>query len=95
MNSHPEARPVWRGRAGLELDPWGGRPLRPYGALDVELEEGGTHGVRWTAQAGLWLFEARERPVRLALELMTGPSAMGQFSDRRTRRLALGLFWNP
>ncbi len=94
-NSHPEEDTVWRGRAGVELDPYDGASWRPYGALDAELEEASVHGPRWTARAGIGLPAVRDRPLRLALELMAGPSAMGQFSDRETRRIAVGLFWSP
>lgn len=95
VNSHPEEGSVWRGRAGVELDPSAGALWHPYGALDVELEEGGDHGPRWTVQLGLWLPAALDRPLRLALQLMTGPAAMGQFARRATRRVGLGLLWNP
>jgi hypothetical protein len=95
VNSHPEETSVWRGRAGLEVDPSGGGPWRPYGALDMEIEDASARGPRWTAQVGIWLPGARGRPLRLALELMTGPAAMGQFARSETRQLALGLLWNP
>ena len=95
VNSHPEAEDLWRLRGGVELDPSRGRPWRPYAAVDVEREEDGSHGWRATAQLGLWLLPVNGRLLRLAVEFMEGPSAMGQFTDRRTRRLGLGLFWNP
>lgn len=95
VNSHPEEGTVWRGRVGVELDPSGGALWHPYGALDVELEESSAHGARWTAQAGIWLPEVDGRPLRLDLELMAGPAAMGQLTRRETRRVALGLLWNP
>ncbi len=95
LNSHPEESRVWRGRAGLEVDPWAGDPWRPFAALDVELEEGAAHGPRTTLQAGVWLPRASGRPLRLALELMSGPSPMGQFTRHETRRAALRLHWNP
>lgn len=94
-NSHPEERALWRGRAGLELDPYHGALWRPYGTLDVELEEGNARGPRWTARTGIWLPTVHGRPLRLGLELMVGPSAMGQFAHRSTRRLGLGLYWTP
>ncbi len=95
LNSHPEESRRWRGRAGLELDPWEGALWRPFAAVDLELEEGTAHGPRTTVQAGLWLPRANDRPLRLAVELISGPSAMGQFTRYRTRRAALGLHWNP
>jgi hypothetical protein len=94
-NSHPEEGTVWRGRAGVELDPYHGGLWRPFGALDVELEDGSHQGARWTGQAGIWMPRVQGRPLRLALEAATGPSAMGQFYRRETGRVGLGLFWNP
>lgn len=94
-NSHPEEGTVWRGHAGFELDPSEGRPWRPWAALDVELEEASEHGARWTAQAGIWLPPVHARPVRLLVEAMAGPSAMGQLARHETRQVALGLAWNP
>ena len=79
----------------FELDPFARTLWRPYAALDVEVEEGSGHGPRWTAQVGIWLPPVRGRPFRLALEVMDGPSALGQFTRREVRRLGLGLFWNP
>lgn len=94
VNSHPEETALWRGRAGLEVDPAHGRLWRPFGALDVEVEEG-RPGSRWTAQAGVWLPRVHGRPLRLALEILHGPSPLGQFHRTETRRVALGLHWNP
>jgi hypothetical protein len=95
MNSHPEQRSLWRGRGGFEMDPSAGDLWAPYIAVDVELEEGSPHGPRYNAQAGVWLPRAHDRPLRLALEWTSGPSPMGQFTFRDTRRVSLGLFWNP
>jgi len=94
-NSHPEEGVVYRGRMGVELDPFGGERWRPYVALDAEREAGAKLGSRMTAQSGIWLPRVQGQPLRLALEFMQGPSAMGQFTQRTTRRVALGLFWNP
>ncbi len=95
VNSHPEESSVWRLRGGLELDPARGQLWSPFAALDVELEEVSLHGARWAGQAGVWLPPVHGRPLRLAVEAMAGPSAMGQLTRRYTRRLGLGLFWNP
>lgn len=95
LNSHPESRALWRLRGGMEVDPGIRRPWRPYGALDLEREDGNPIGWRATLHLGLWLPPVQHRPLRLALERMTGPSPMGQFVNRETRRVGLGLFWNP
>ncbi|MBT4097918.1 MAG: DUF1207 domain-containing protein [Gemmatimonadetes bacterium] len=95
LNSHPEEKVVRRVRAGLEIDPSGGERWKPYGAVDVELEEGSRRGARVTGQLGIWLPQVEGRPLRLAVELLQGPSAMGQFSTKSTRRMAVGLLWNP
>lgn len=95
LNSHPESRATWRLRGGMEVDPGVRRPWRPYGALDIEREDGNAVGWRTTLQLGLWLPPVNRRPLRLAVERLTGPSPMGQFVNRETSRVGLGLFWNP
>jgi hypothetical protein len=95
VNSHPEGGSVWRARAGFEIDPSRGMLWQPYGGLDAEFEEGSDHGVRIVTQIGIWLPPVQGRPLRLALEIIDGPSVMGQFTRRATRRVALGLLWNP
>jgi hypothetical protein len=94
-NSHPEDGTVWRARLGAEADPGRGRPWTPFAAADFEREDGNPHGWRTTAQVGLWLLPVGGRPVRLAVELGAGPSPMGQFTRRETRRIAFGLYWDP
>lgn len=46
-------------------------------------------------EEGIWLPAAQRRPLRLVLEIMAGPSPMGQFSHREARRVALGLSLSP
>ncbi len=95
-NSPPEEGVVWRARAGAELDPSHGVPWRLYGALDAEIEaDGSADGVRLNGQVGIWLPRVQTRPLRLVLELMSGPSALGQFTTHDTGRVAIGLIWNP
>lgn len=95
VNSHPEGGSIWRLRAGFEADPARGGLWKPYGGLDAEFEGGSDQGVRITAQIGVWLPPVQGRPLRLALEVIDGPSVMGQFTRSATRRIALGLLWTP
>jgi hypothetical protein len=95
INSHPEGEAVWRLRGGLEIDPGRGTRWTPFAAVDLEREEHSGHGWRVSGQVGLWLLPVNGRPLRAAIEGVRGPSAMGQFSGELTRRVALGLYWNP
>ena len=95
INSHPEERGLWEGRAGLELDPSEGGLWQPFLTADVHVEEGTDWAPRVTLRTGIWLPEINRRPVRLALELITGPSPLGQFRDRDTGRVGVGLAWSP
>jgi hypothetical protein len=63
--------------------------------VDLQLEQDLGWDPRLAAQAGIWLPPAQGRPIRLALELLTGPSPMGQFHGRPTTHVALMLLWNP
>ncbi|MDX1673787.1 MAG: DUF1207 domain-containing protein [Longimicrobiales bacterium] len=95
VNSHPEERGLWEARAGVELDPSDGGLWQPFLTADVHVEEGTGWYPRVTLQAGIWLPEVSQRPVRLALELITGPSPMGQFRDGDAGRIAARLAWSP
>lgn len=95
VNSHPEEGMVWRMRTGVEIDPSSRALWQPYAALDAEVEDGSAHGVRFVAQAGIWLPRVQGRPLRMAVEMIGGPSPMGQFTTRDTRQVSIGLLWNP
>ena len=95
VNSHPEERGLWEARAGVEIDPSDGGLWHPFLTADVHVEEGVDWDPRVTLQAGIWLPEVNRRPVRLTVQATMGPSALGQFRDRETGRVAVGLAWNP
>ncbi len=95
VNSHPEERPLWEARAGVEVDPARGALWRPFLTLDVHAEEGTDWRPRYTAQTGIWLPEAHGRPVRLAVQGYVGPSPLGQFRDRDGGRIGVALSWSP
>lgn len=94
-NVHPEAARRWRVRGGVEVDPSRGGLWRPYLAADAQLDQDEGWDPRLAAQLGVWLPAVHRRPLRLALELLQGPSPMGQFHGRPTGQLALALIWNP
>lgn len=95
VNSHPEEEWLWEGRGGIEYDPHHGRMWRPFLTADIHVEEGTGWEPRVTLETGLWMPRIRTRPLRLALELLHGPSPMGQFREHRAGQVALGLSWNP
>ncbi|NIM50133.1 MAG: DUF1207 domain-containing protein [Gemmatimonadales bacterium] len=68
-------------------------PLRPYAAADVQLEQDNDWEPRLNLQAGLRFLPFNgQRGVRIAIELLTGPSPQGQFHGDRTAFIALGMF---
>ncbi len=95
VNSHPEERGLWGAHGGVELDPSHRRIWGPFAAADLQMEEGADWEPRVAVQAGLWLPAVNRRPLRVALELIAGPSPLGQFNGRTTRQLGLALLWNP
>jgi hypothetical protein len=95
VNAHPVRSHGSHVRAGVEVDPGQRAPWRVFAAADIQAEGAGTVLSRLSAQAGLWLPHPSDRPLRLALDLTTGRSAMGQFHGLHATQLALGLLWNP
>jgi hypothetical protein len=95
-NVHPEDSGPWTLRLGAETSPpRDDHPLLPYVALDVQLEEDNGWDPRFTLQAGVWLpTVAGRRAIRLGLDLLTGPTPLGQFQGQHVKQLALGLFGN-
>jgi hypothetical protein len=93
-NSHPDRTTHWRLRGGSELE-FDVRGKGPYLALDVQFDEGADWRATTTFQAGLWVQPGEGRPLRVALEVITGATPMGQFYGESTTQLALGLLWNP
>ncbi|UCF41775.1 MAG: hypothetical protein JSW43_05475, partial [Gemmatimonadota bacterium] len=64
-------------------------------AIDAQLEQDTSWDPRLTLQTGVWLPRlAGRRAIRLSLELLTGPTPLGQFQGLHTTQLALGLFGN-
>jgi hypothetical protein len=95
VNAHPVRSHGSHVRVGLEVEPGGRAPGRPFLALDVHLETSAADTPRLAGQAGVWLPSPSDRPLRLSLELVTGPVPMGQFHGIHATQLALGLYWNP
>ncbi len=95
-NVHPEDSKPWTIRLGAEVGPArDGATFLPYAGLDVQLEEDNDWDPRINAQAGVWLPEvAGRRAIRLGLELLTGPSPLGQFQGQHTTHIALSAFGN-
>jgi hypothetical protein len=94
-NSHPVGSKGSHLRAGIELNAAERRPGSFFAAADLRLDRSADWTPRLAAQAGLWLPPARGRPLRLALDLFAGPSAMGQFHGTHATHLGLGLYWSP
>ena len=95
FNSHPEIQRLWELRGGIELDPGRGALWQPFIAADVHAEEGTDWDPRVTVQTGIFLPRVSGRPVRLGLQLVSGPSPMGQFRDRHAGHVGIGLSWSP
>lgn len=95
INAHPVRTHGSHVRAGVELEPGGRRPGRPFLAVDLHFETSAHTRPRLASQAGVWLPSPSGRPLRLALELVTGPVPLGQLHGVAGTQLALGLFWNP
>lgn len=95
VNAHPVPSQGSHFRAGFEIDPGRREPWGPFAAVDLRLEDADEILPLLSAQTGLWLPHPAGRPLRLALELVAGRSAMGQFHGLRSTQLGVGLFWNP
>jgi hypothetical protein len=95
VNAHPVRSHGSHVRVGVEVEPGGREPGKPFLALDVHLETSAADGPRVASQAGVWLPSPSDRPLRLALELVTGPVPMGQLHGIQATQLGLGLYWNP
>ena len=95
VNSHPEEEWLWEVRGGIEYDPHGGRMWRPFLTADIHAEEGTGWEPRVTLETGLWMPRIQTRPLRLALQVIHGPSPMGQFRQHTVGQVGLGLSWNP
>jgi hypothetical protein len=95
VNAHPVRSHGSHVRVGLEVEPGGRTPGGPFLALDVHLETSAAGAPRIASQAGIWLPSPSDRPLRLALELVTGPVPMGQLHGIQATQLGLGLYWNP
>jgi hypothetical protein len=95
VNAHPVRSHGSHVRVGVEVEPGGRTPGKPFVALDVHLETSAAGAPRIASQAGIWLPSPSDRPLRLALELATGPVAMGQLHGIPSTQLGLGLYWNP
>ena len=95
-NVHPEDSRPWTVRLGAEVAPRHDEsPLLPYAGVDVQMEEDNDWDPRLNVQAGVWLPRvAGRRAIRLGLELLTGPSPLGQFQGQHTTQIALGAFGN-
>ena len=93
VNSHPEQRRLWELRAGAEYDPGSGDLWQPFFSADIHGEEGTDWDPRLTLQIGIWLPKVDNRPLKLVLQGITGPSPMGQFRQRYSGRVGLGIFW--
>ncbi|MEJ2215403.1 MAG: DUF1207 domain-containing protein [Gemmatimonadota bacterium] len=92
VNVHPEAAKRWVVRAGLELQKLGIGTWQPYLAADVQSEQDTAWQPTLTVQAGLWLPDVEgRRALRLALDILTGPSPLGQFHGRHTSQIGLAL----
>jgi hypothetical protein len=95
VNSHPEESQLWEFRGGIEYDPDDGVTWRPFFTADIHVEEGTGWTPRWTLQAGLWMPKVQTRPLSVLLQVIEGPSPMGQFRERNGGQVSLGLIWNP
>jgi len=93
-NVHPAGSGRWWFRSGAVLqadrnpDAWA-----PMASLDLDFDQEAGWTPRWTLQAGAWLPEVRDRRrIRLMVELLTGPTPMGQFFPARATQLGFGIW---
>ena len=90
---HPKGSKGFAVRVGTELGMRDGPGLfRPYGSVDVEMDQDVDWRPRVTAQAGVWLPPmAGRRAVRAGVGFLTGPTPLAQFQGIRTTQLSLGV----
>jgi hypothetical protein len=95
-NVHPEGSGRWWFRGGaVARIPRPPERWMPLASLDADLDQEGDWSPRWTLQVGAWLPETRgRRRLRIMLEVLTGPTPLGQFFPGRTTHVGVGLFAN-
>jgi hypothetical protein len=92
-NVHPEDSRRWAVRLGVETEFLRGRALLPYLTMDALMDQDNGWAPRQAIQLGVWLPKIRDRrSLRAGVELLTGPSPLGQFQGRHTTQLGLGFF---
>ncbi len=92
-NVHPWTTLPWSVRVGAELVPpeSGYEISRFHLVVDAELDQNWGWAPRVAAQLGFWLPPVGgRRRIRTNLELLTGPSPLGQFQGRHTTQLGFG-----
>ncbi len=89
---HPKESGRWAIRVGTQLgQPEGPGPVRPYGSVDVELDNDLDWEPRVTLQAGVWLPPiAGRRAIRAGVGFLTGPTPLAQFQGIRTTQFSVG-----
>ncbi len=97
FNVDPDETKRFSVQSGFELErrrSSGG--LSPYGAVDVLMDQDRGWDPRLNIQVGLRMYELGPgRDLRLAAEVFNGPSPEGEFFDKRTTFLTLGVYVTP
>lgn len=93
FNVDPDEAARWMAQTGAEyIGPALGAGLRFFTAVDVRLEQDRDWAPRFNAQTGLLMRASGRRDVRLAIELLSGPSPQGQFHARQTTLVTVGVY---
>lgn len=92
-NVRPEDSKRWTLRAGAQTGPPGVEVTwAPLVGVDVVLDQDTDWDPRIAVQAGFWLPLIRGRRAgRLVLELLTGPTPLGQFHGDKMTQFAFGV----
>lgn len=85
----------WTARFGTQVNgPELGAGFQLYGATDVEMTDAEDWDPRINLHAGVRISTFEDRWMRLAAELLTGPSPQGQFLGERATFVTLGLYFD-
>lgn len=68
-----------------------GAPVRPYGAVDLQLDQNANWKPRLTAAIGARLLAPSDREVRIVVQFVTGPTAIGQLFPGHAEYFSAGM----
>ncbi|MFQ5703170.1 MAG: DUF1207 domain-containing protein [Gemmatimonadales bacterium] len=97
FNVDPNETKRFSAQTGLELERVrASAGVVPYGAVDVLLDQDRGWDPRVNIQVGLRMYQIGPgRDLRMAAEVLNGPSPEGEFFDRRTTFITFGVYVTP